>query len=211
MIKPHHLLIILILSSPVHSCRSQTDNPIAERRVGGACEGCEGLLEYGDRRLSSTDSLPGFAESSAKLKIKGTVYLSDGKTPASNVIVYIYHTNAKGIYPKGPDAKGWGRRHGYIRGWIKTGDDGQYEFYTFRPGAYPQRSAPAHIHVIVKEPDTIPYYLDDYTFDDDPLLTTDHRRRFANKGGSGIMKPRSDNGMMIIKRDLVLGLNITDY
>ena len=206
----NRLLTLLICIIPF-SCQAQEPDNTQLREVGGACEGCEALLEYGDRALDYRDTLPDFHTTSPKLKISGTVFKSDGKTPANNIIVYIYHTNRKGIYPRGDNAKGWGRRHGYLRGWIKTAQDGRYEFYTFRPGAYPQRNAPEHIHVIVKEHDTIPYYLDDYTFNDDPLLTPVQRNRFNNKGGSGIVQAKEKNGILHIERDLVLGLNIPNY
>jgi len=42
--------------------------------------------------------LPGYIETDPKLKISGTVYNSDGKTPAENVILYVYHTNRDSKY-----------------------------------------------------------------------------------------------------------------
>ena len=50
-----------------------------------------------------------------------------------NVIIYIYHTDQHGIYPTTGNETGWGKRHGFIRSWAKTGKDGKYTFYTFRP------------------------------------------------------------------------------
>lgn len=50
------------------------------------------------------------------LIVTGTVYRPDGRTPAPGVILYVYHTNAQGIYPKKGDETGNGRRHGYLRG-----------------------------------------------------------------------------------------------
>lgn len=191
------------------SCHAQTRN--ATRLVGGGCEGCEAIYEYGNKRLASIDTLPEFHSNEPKLKITGTVFKQDGKTPAQNVIIYIYHTNRQGIYQTRGDEAGLAKRHGFIRGWIKTGKDGKYTFYTFRPAAYPNRSEPEHIHIIVKEPDKNEYYLDDYFFSDDPLLTTSKRNKLTNRGGSGIMKPTAENGMLTIKRDIILGKNIPNY
>jgi len=114
------LLIISILA-----CRPQNSNK-REVLVGGPCEGCEAIHEYGDMRLSPTDTLPDFSETEPKLKITGIVYQNDGETPAQNVILYVYQTNRKGIYPKRGNEKGWARRHGYIRGWVKTAKDGEH-------------------------------------------------------------------------------------
>ena len=89
------LLLLLIISS----CQSQTtSNPIPNQKVGGPCEGCEAVMEYGDQALTSIDTLPLFIENEPKLKVSGIIYQKDGKTPASNVILYAYHTIWKGFY-----------------------------------------------------------------------------------------------------------------
>ncbi|WP_445908614.1 dioxygenase family protein [Yeosuana sp.] len=192
------------------SCNAQTKNSTT-KLIGGGCEGCEAIYEYGDKKLTTIDTLPEFQNNEPKLRIKGTVFKKDGKTPAEDVIIYIYHTNRQGIYETKGNEKGWAKRHGFIRGWIKTGKDGKYTFYTFRPASYPDRSEPEHIHLTVKEPDKNEYYLDDYLFDDDPILTQSKRDKLNNRGGSGIMKPIRENGMLTIERNIILGKNIPNY
>ena len=178
--------------------------------VGGPCEGCEAVYEYGDKRLSPVDTLPDFHEEGQRLQITGTIYQSDGKTPAEGVILYVYHTNQAGIYPTKGGETGWAKRHGYIRGWVKTNADGKYTLYTLRPGTYPSRSEPAHIHATIKEPDINEYYLADYHFADDPLLTAEDRNP-SPRGGSGVLYPQKENDIWVAERDIVLGLNIPDY
>ena len=108
------------------------------------------------------------------LIIGGTVYESDGKTPARNVQLYFYHTNTQGYYAKlGTEIRSshawW---HGYCRGWLRTNDKGQYQITTIRPGPYPNKTIPAHIHFYVKAPtQKTCYYLSDFVFADDPLVT----------------------------------------
>jgi protocatechuate 3,4-dioxygenase beta subunit len=183
-----------------------------DRIVGGGCEGCEAALEYGDQILSSVDTLPDFSDAGPKLEVSGTIYKSDGKTPAKDVILYIYHTDQKGIYPMRGNESGWGKRHGYIRGWIKTGADGKYKFYTLRPGAYPGRQNPEHIHPTIKEPGIEPYWIDEYLFDDDPILTPRERSNQQGRGGKGIIKTTlNGKGMQVAKRDIILGLNVPGY
>lgn len=181
------------------------------KKVGGPCEGCEAIYEYRNIELSPTDTLSGFAEADHKLKLSGIVYHNDGTTPAKDVIIYIYHTNAEGIYPKRGDETGWGKRHGYIRGWVITDAEGRYTFYTSRPGSYPNSSEPQHIHIIVKEPDVNEYYLDDFLFDDDPKLTKSIRSNRNNRGGNGLVKPLNADGILVVNRDIVLGYNIPEY
>lgn len=199
----------------VQGCAQNTSQPTVStsRHVGGACEGCEAIHETSIpfAKLGWTDTLPDFNEPGPKLVVSGTVYQQDGKTPAPDVVLYVYHTNQEGIYPKRGDERGWSSRHGYIRGWVKTNGQGQYRFYTLKPAVYPSRTDPAHIHITVKEPDKNEYWIDDFQFDDDPLLTADKRSRQQNRGGNGIVKLQSQDGMLTATRAIVLGKNVPDY
>ena len=184
-----------------------------DRKVGGGCEGCEAIFEspVPFHLLNWVDTLPGFDEPGPKLEITGTVYKKDGKTPAPNIILYIYHTDQTGHYTPATNATGWGKRHGRLRGWIKTNDKGQYKFYTLKPVAYPNAKEPAHIHPTIKEPGLSEYYIDAYVFDDDPLLTEDIKRRHEGRGGDGILKLQQNGTLFTAKRDIILGKNIPDY
>ncbi|MDX1684987.1 MAG: intradiol ring-cleavage dioxygenase [Saprospiraceae bacterium] len=180
-----------------------------EREVGGYCEGCEALLEYRGE-LSNTDTIPGFEAYEPKLVIKGTVYQNDGVTPASDVIVYFYHTNREGIYEPTDDPQGWEKRHGQHRGWIRTDDSGAYKIYTFRPASYPNTSNPQHVHITVKEPDTNPYYITSIHFKDDPLMQ-DSETGSNPRGGPGLCEVDTVNGVQYVTRDIMLGENIPGY
>ena len=203
------ILVIAILWFVAISCQSQT-NTQPTGTVGGPCEGCEAIHEYGNKVLTTVDTLPDFQKNENKLKIYGRVLDKKGN-PARDVIIYIYHTNPQGIYPKKGGETGWARRHGYIRGWVKTGNDGRYTFYTFRPASYPNTTISQHIHVTIKEPDKNEYYIDDFLFEDDPYLSDREKNSRPNRGGSGIFLPEQRNGMLVIERDIVLGLNIPNY
>jgi len=184
------------------------------QRVGGSCEGCEAVFEYGSKKLTSIDTLPDFKEPGPKLEISGTIYQSDGKTPAKGVILYIYHTDQKGVYPQKGNETGWAKRHGYLRGWIKTNADGKYKFYTLRPASYPNSRAPQHIHPVVKEPNRNEYYIDEYLFADDPFLDEKEKEKEnqQQRGGSGIITlTKKQDGTWVGKRDIILGMNIPDY
>lgn len=191
---------------------SYLKNPLQAQQVGGPCEGCEAVHEYGKQKLSNTDTLPEFNMHTNQMLITGTVYEADGETPAANVIIYIYHTNEKGIYPTKGDEKGYARRHGYLRGWAKTDSKGHYAFYTFKPASYPSRTEPAHIHLTIKEPDKNEYYIDTIEFEGDPLLTTAKRNQKKQRGGSGLVTLSEDqNGLLYCKRQIFLGKNIPGY
>lgn len=203
------LALVLLFTS---SCQGQSETT-TERAVGGPCQDCEALLDYNLLQISPSamDTLPGFFENSPKVKITGTVYQHDGKTPANNVILYVYHTNRNGLYEPSKNPMGWEKRHGQFRGWMKTGADGKFTFYTFRPAHYPNVAEPEHIHLYVKEPDTIPYYMDSYVFSDDPLLTEKEKKELNNRGGSGVITLEHKEGLWTVDRSIVLGLNIPNY
>jgi protocatechuate 3,4-dioxygenase beta subunit len=187
---------------------------IQDKKVGGPCEGCEAIYEnsIAFEKLEPTVMLPEVSWDGKKpLGINGRVFQADGKTPAADVILYLYHTNEKGIYPKKGDEKGWAKRHGYIRGWLKTNQKGEYKFGTLRPGSYPGRDEPAHIHVTVKEPGINEYYIDEFLFSDDPLLTEAKKKTLPDRGGSGIVKLVDVGNMYKGERNIYLGRNIPDY
>ena len=204
-----NLIYILILTTI--SCQSQTKRNISSKIIGGPCEGCEAIFEYGNKKLTMTDTLPSYIENEPKIKITGTIFKKDGKTRADNIILYIYHTNRNGIYERKGNEKGWAKRHGFIRGWIKTDDSGKYAFYTFRPAAYPDGGEPEHIHMTVKEQNKKEYYIDNIMFIDDPKLTNSKKQSLKNRAGSGIVEVKTENGILTVKRDIVLGLNIPNY
>lgn len=123
--------------------------------------------------LSWRTTIPPKGESGEKLIISGTVYLPDGKTPAKDVVVYVYHTNNKGVYPKKGNEKGHGKYHGYLRGWMKTGANGKYEFETIRPASYQTHDGePAHIHYTLDAPNYPEYWLTGLWFSDDPRVAS---------------------------------------
>lgn len=205
-------IIGLTICSLACSQPSGTSQTSTSRTVGGDCEDCEALLEYGHKPLTATDTLPDYHETGPKLVVQGIIYKKDGKTPAPDVILYIYHTDQKGIYPTKGSETGWDKRHGYIRGWIKTDATGKYTFYTLKPAAYPNNKIPAHIHATLKEPGTNEYWIDEYLFEDDPYLTKEERSRQEKRGGNGIISlSKGQNGLLVAHRDIILGLNIPGY
>jgi len=198
-------ILSLLLSCSTATAQDQPTQFSNTKLVGGPCEGCEAVFEFGDRPLAPVDTLPAFSEADQKLKVTGTIYRPDGKTPAADVIIYIYHTNAEGAYPTRGDETGWGRRHGYLRGWVRTEADGRYTFYTQKPGSYSRN--PAHIHPIILEPDGTYYYIAEYLFEGDPNLNNGG----SNRGGSGLIKLRPEENMLVAERDIILGLNVPGY
>jgi len=203
--------ILWIVCVLLYSCSHSQNKAQKAETLGGPCQGCEALLEYGSKKLRHIDTLPEFASAVEKIKIYGTVYRNDAKTPAADIIIYAYHTDRDGIYPKRATSEGWEGRHGYLRGWVKTDAKGNYAFYTFRPASYPNSTIEQHIHMTVKEPGKIPYYIEDITFTDDPFLSARTKNRQRSRGGRGVLTLKKKDGVLQGKRDIILGLHIPNY
>ncbi len=178
----------------------------------------ESVPDIMQKNISPRDTSLGWTQRGQKILLTGIVTQQDGMTPAPDVVIYYYHTNTEGKYLHKPEEKRsmqpneLGQTHGYIRGWVKTDSSGKYSIYTIRPGIYPTRDEPAHVHLTIKEPNNIKeYYIDDFVFDDDKLLTTSKRKKMENRGGSGVLRLVQKNELQIGERNIILGLNIPDY
>lgn len=202
--------MLLVACQPVADSNAA---PRAERASAGGtaranlyqCEGCEGAYEADAATLTNRARIGPGIDKGEPLTVTGTVYQTDRKTPAAGVIIYAYQTNAAGVYGNGSPATEWSRRHGRLRGWVKTGSDGTYRFDTIKPAPYPNRNVPAHIHLTVLEPGKRPYWIDDIVFEGEFGVTPAYRKSMVNQGGNGIVPVRRDGeGHASVVRDIYL-------
>lgn len=115
--------------------------------------------------VTSVGTIAGPDESGHRLIFKGQVFAPDGNTPAPNVIVYAYQTDWTGEYHRDPKTQ-----IARLHGWAKTDAQGRFEFHTIRPGPYPGRSIPAHIHFHIYGGGYPLQWTEDLMFADDPLI-----------------------------------------
>jgi protocatechuate 3,4-dioxygenase, beta subunit len=214
------VLLATSWSCTLVSCKGQSEKATLPNNrstttttiVGGGCEGCELMYIGMPATIAATDTSPGWSAARQPLMITGKVLKTDGKTPAAGVILYYWQTDEKGYYTPGEGMDERARHHGYIRGWMKTDSNGQYTLYTNRPGPYPNDSMAAHIHLSVREPQLQQeYYIDDWVFDDDPLLTGRKRKALENRGGSGILRVLRKGNLQVAEHDIILGLHIPNH
>lgn len=103
------------------------------------------------------------------MKLKGTVFKTDGKTPMSNVLIEAWQCDENEKYDNTSDDF-------RFRGAVKTAKDGSYEFTTIVPVPYQISEAgdwrPAHIHLRVSSPDHQDLITQIY-FKGDPHLAED--------------------------------------
>ena len=211
---PFALAIAICGYTPIAAhAQARTGARVREPIIGGPCEGCEGVFEGLPATLSSVTRIASPQEPGEPLIIDGTVRDRRG-SPAAGILVYAYHTDSSGVYrPLDPAPGDAARRHGQLRGWARTDSLGHYRFITIRPGYYPQRDAPQHVHMHVIEPGCCTYYIASIHFDDDPLLSAATRREDeAGRGGSGLTHPvRGADGVWHVRRDIQLGAGVPGY
>lgn len=209
--------VMLLACGESTTVKTQNDTPGSKQAqekdipVGGGCDGCELMYTGMPASINATDTSSGWLEEGKKILVTGIVYQRDGKTPAKDIIIYYWHTDNNGYYSPITGMSENARRHGHLRGWVKTGADGKYAIYTIYPAPYPNEKNPSHIHTSIKEPGLTEYYIDEFVFDEDPLLTPALRKAHENRGGSGILRLRNKNDLLVAEHNIVLGLNIPGY
>ncbi|WP_298497732.1 hypothetical protein [uncultured Algibacter sp.] len=165
------------------------------------------IYDYSEKQLNNVDTIPDFEAKSQKLKITGTIFESDGVTPAKNVMLFIHQTDENGNFELKRQNK---KRYVHHRGWIKTDADGKYTFYTFVPGKYMYNNELKQILPIVKEPNKPEYKIETFLFDDDPKLIGKCRAKVEKTNPNRILKLDKKEGLFIAKRDIILGKEETE-
>jgi protocatechuate 3,4-dioxygenase beta subunit len=193
-------------TSPDGSARS------LEPIVGLPCEGCEAVFQGLPSELTTISRIASPDEPGEPMRIEGVVTDRSGR-PAPGIVVYGYHTNAHGVYPTDDRFRGLAaHRHGRLRGWVRTSQEGRYQFDTIRPVGYPNTDLPAHVHMHILEVGRGTYYIDDIMFTDDPRLTDAAIRQLTSgRGGNGVATPRRTGSGYAVTRDIVLGDRIPGY
>ncbi len=128
--------------------------------------------------VSWTTKLALDADKGERMVISGTVFGPDGKTPAPNTLIYLYHTDLYGIYGRGDE-----HPHGRYRGWMLTDSRGRYEFESIRPAPYPENRFAAHVHMTLTTRDSCEDWIDSILFDGDRLISLQERGLAGRKGG----------------------------
>jgi protocatechuate 3,4-dioxygenase beta subunit len=205
--------VLIIAAIALAACtKSEAEQKAAkhEPMLGDCDESCEWVFVGLSRdSLSWSTRIAPTNEPGEPMRLEGVVRDAVGHA-APGIIVYAYHTNVQGIYPRSTEYPNV--RHGRLRAWTKTNAEGRYRFDTIRPAGYPKTDIPQHVHMQVIEPGRCEYTIDEILFDDDPRLTKEERSKLSERGGPGVVHPSRDaNGVWLVTRDIVLGANVPGY
>ena len=137
--------------------------------------------------LTSHIVIAGPKEPGQRLVITGRVFGADGK-PRGGVEIYAYHTGADGLYRPDRYTPEWPLKPPRLQGTLRTASDGSYQIETIKPGAYPSRNNPAHIHFKLRA-SGYPEQGETIWFEGDPLLTPQQKHAYvvhlqADSGGT---------------------------
>ena len=159
-------------------------------------------FDYTEYKLNNIDTIPDYSTKNNKIKISGTIYKSDGITPASNVVLYIEQANELGDFDV---LKENGEKYVYHNASIKTNENGEYTFYTFLPGNDRRYNQLQQLFPTITEPSKEPYEIASFLFDEDPLLTKRCRKQIAKKSDpSRILKLKKEGKILVAQKDIVL-------
>lgn len=160
------------------------------------------IYDYAENKITQLDTVPDYESKTNKLKITGTIYKSDGVTPAKDVLLYIEQPDEYGDFDL---RKKNDKRYVHHRAWVKTDADGKYTIYTFVPGSDRRYNQPQQIFPMIKEASQPEYALDTFLFDEDPLLTRACRKKIAKNGDtSRILTLKKQDGLFVTTKNIVL-------
>lgn len=154
--------------------------------------------------LTSVVTIAPADEPGIRLTITGTIFMTDGTTPYSDVLLYVYQTDATGEYRR--DAR---TRVPRLNGWLRTAKDGTYEIQTIRPASYPRTRFVAHIHAFVKPSEGKKIWIQDFLFADDPYLSLSEKEKAGKEGDfSHVLKTSQvKDGTLRAVRNIIIGKN----
>ena len=173
---------------------------VAAVLLRGTAPGAEPVSGNPCERAGSVAVLAGPEEPGDRMAVTGTVFAPDGVTPAPGVFLYAYNTDASGHYNR---ERGEPPR---LRGWMKTGPDGRYEYRTIRPASYPGSRIPAHVHTQLWGGGYQPQSGPELNFEGDPFLKDAEKEHSAKLGRFGFIRhARKDaTGVWRVEQDIRL-------
>jgi protocatechuate 3,4-dioxygenase beta subunit len=152
--------------------------------------------------ISWRTSITGPHEPGQPIRVSGVIYREQDHKPAAGAVLFVFQTDASGRY--NPEVSGYrGEVNPRLRGWMKTGSDGRYEFSSIKPGQY---SGPIHIHAHLYAVGRPEWFIHEFLFANDPLIPAGERAELGKYGRFSPMLTfrQSEDGVLIGERDIMM-------
>lgn len=168
-----------------------------------AVTGCE-TLQPATRETEPRDEIPTAVmivepnEPGRRLEMNGRV-VDYANRPLNKAAVILYNADMNGLYNP-PNSS---TRVPRIRGVAITDERGRFRFMTVWPGAYPNNSEPAHVHLLVTSAAHHPMHRS-YWFEGDSLITAQRRAALRNDNETKLVAPREVDGVWTFSDDVRL-------
>jgi protocatechuate 3,4-dioxygenase beta subunit len=122
----------------------------------------------------------------------------EGTKPVPGVSLYVFHTDAKGLYATDISDVREAEFNPRLHGSLRTDALGRYQYETIRPGSYGNPLGASHVHYVVKARGYQPLLLA-LQFEDDPIVVQ------TRKAGTPPLNPDAfKNGPCKSRPDCVL-------
>ena len=121
---------------------------------------------------ASTGRIAPPGEPGAPLHVSGVVIDASG-APVAGASIYAFQTDHEGYYGVKPESD---NRNPRLKVFLRSDERGAWAFDTVKPGSYPGRRVPAHIHFQVSAPGHAPRIFE-IVFEGDPFVTPEMRER----------------------------------
>jgi len=145
-------------------------------------------------------TIPPANEPGEPMEVRGRVFQADGKTPVANAMIFVYHTDAHGIYAANGDLD-----HPRLHACVMTDAQGRYRWHTIKPGSYPNMRIPAHFHIRIRAAGCRELE-DEIQFLGDPFLRASDLAQHSHEGTFSRIRPveKGRNGVLHVTRDFRL-------
>lgn len=174
----------------------RVDDPKVDQTMALETKAKEGLKFVLRHELSDAQIAP-LWEPGQRMIVEFEVVDAKGR-PVSGVKIGAHQADSGGRYNKPP----WNRRTPRLETTAWTDKQGRIKFTTIRPGPYPSKTEPAHIHFGIEWQGRPRFRT--LWFEGDPLLSKE-RRDWAAKDEETVIEPvRVENGVIHVRHRFVV-------
>jgi hypothetical protein len=134
--------------------------------------------------MTSSGRIAAAEEPGIPFLVRGQVFGPNG-SPRSGVVVHAYHRDRDGFDfgPNDDTLTTW-----RLQGWVRTDEAGRFEFRTIRPAPDHLGREGAHIHFTLESDEFGRQWAPTVYLADDPLVSSDQRRRSSKAGEFGFVR-----------------------